>query len=70
MTGHELDFQTSLFEKEYITLAGRQEAIVRGGRDQFERLTAAFAGINQIGVIGWGPRGSPRRTAPSARCST
>ena len=57
MTGHELDFQTSVFEKEYIALAGRREAIVRGGRDLFGRLPAAFAGINQIGVIGWGPQG-------------
>jgi ketol-acid reductoisomerase len=31
---------------------------VRGGRDLFERLPRAFAGVNQIGVIGWGPQGS------------
>jgi ketol-acid reductoisomerase len=53
-----LDFQTAVFDKEYITLAGRREAIVRGGRDLFARLPRAFAGVNQIGVIGWGPQGS------------
>lgn len=58
MTTRELDFETSVFEKTYITLAGRREAIVRGGRELFERLPRAFADINQIGVIGWGPQGS------------
>ncbi len=32
MAQQELDFETTVFEKEYITLAGRREAIVRGGR--------------------------------------
>jgi ketol-acid reductoisomerase len=54
----DLDFQTTVFEKEYITLGDRREAIVRGGRHLFDRLPAAFDGINQIGVIGWGPQGS------------
>jgi ketol-acid reductoisomerase len=58
LTGLDLDFETSVFDKEYITLAGRREAIVRGGRDLFGRLPRAFAGVNQIGVIGWGPQGS------------
>jgi ketol-acid reductoisomerase len=53
-----LDFQTQVFDKEYITLAGGREAIVRGGRHLFDRLPRAFAGVNQIGVIGWGPQGS------------
>jgi ketol-acid reductoisomerase len=54
----DLDFETSVFEKEYITVADRQEAIVRGGRHLFEVLPQAFAGVGQIGVIGWGPQGS------------
>lgn len=54
----ELDFQTSVFDKEYIQLADRREAIVRGGRHLFPRLPAAFEGVRQIGVIGWGPQGS------------
>src|SRR6185312_211941 len=53
-----LDFETAVFDKEYITLGGRREAIVRGGRHLFDRLPRAFEGINQIGVIGWGPQGS------------
>src|SRR5262249_62121142 len=54
----ELDFQTTVFDKEYIQLADRREAIVRGGRHLFSRLPAAFEGVDQIGVIGWGPQGS------------
>jgi ketol-acid reductoisomerase len=53
-----LDFETTVFDKEYITLGQRREAIVRGGRHLFERLPRAFEGITQIGVIGWGPQGS------------
>ncbi|CAH9135489.1 unnamed protein product, partial [Cuscuta epithymum] len=52
-----LDFETSLFKKEKITLAGRDEYIVRGGRDLFNLLPDAFKGIKQIGVIGWGSQG-------------
>ena len=58
MTSEDLDFETSVFDKEYITLAGRREAIVRGGRHLFERLPRAFAGVGKLGVIGWGPQGS------------
>jgi len=58
MTTNELDFATSVFDKEYITLSGTREAIVRGGRNLFDRLPRAFEGINQIAVIGWGPQGS------------
>ena len=54
----DLDFDTSVFEKEYITVADRREAIVRGGRHLFPLLPQAFAGVSQIGVIGWGPQGS------------
>ncbi|CAN1270015.1 Ketol-acid reductoisomerase, chloroplastic, partial [Linum perenne] len=49
-----LDFQTSVFNKEKISLAGHDEYIVRGGRDLFPLLPEAFKGIKQIGVIGWG----------------
>src|SRR5215469_15244770 len=47
-----LDFDTSIFEKEYITVADRREAIVRGGRHLFGLLPRALEGIRQIGVIG------------------
>ncbi|XVU28905.1 hypothetical protein ACQPZJ_18150 [Actinoplanes sp. CA-054009] len=58
MTTKELDFETSVFNKEYISLAGTREGIVRGGRHLFDRLPRAFEGLNQIAVIGWGPQGS------------
>ncbi|KAG0464099.1 hypothetical protein HPP92_020168 [Vanilla planifolia] len=52
-----LDFETSVFKKEKINLAGHEEYIVRGGRDLFGLLPEAFKGIKQIGVIGWGSQG-------------
>ncbi|SDP36077.1 ketol-acid reductoisomerase [Actinacidiphila guanduensis] len=52
-----LDFESTVFDKEYVTFAGRREAIVRGGRHLFERLPAAFEGVRQLGVIGWGSQG-------------
>ncbi|KAK9181596.1 hypothetical protein WN944_024734 [Citrus x changshan-huyou] len=52
-----LDFETSVFKKDAISLADRDEFIVRGGRDLFKLLPDAFNGINQIGVIGWGSQG-------------
>ncbi len=58
VTTQELDFETTVFDKEYISLNGTREGIVVGGRDLFERLPRAFEGLNQIAVIGWGPQGS------------
>jgi ketol-acid reductoisomerase len=58
MNDQVLDFETAVFDKEYITVADRREAIVRGGRHLFDRLPRAFEGVEQIGVIGWGPQGS------------
>ncbi|KAL1329410.1 hypothetical protein HN51_046529 [Arachis hypogaea] len=52
-----LDFDTSVFKKEKISLAGHDEYIVKGGRDLFHLLPDAFKGIKQIGVIGWGSQG-------------
>ncbi|XP_065873922.1 ketol-acid reductoisomerase, chloroplastic [Euphorbia lathyris] len=52
-----LDFETSVFKKEKVSLAGHEEYIVRGGRDLFNLLPDAFKGIKQIGVIGWGSQG-------------
>ncbi|KAL2937370.1 Ketol-acid reductoisomerase chloroplastic [Bienertia sinuspersici] len=48
------DFESSVFQKEKITLSGNDEYIVRGGRNLFPLLPDAFKGIKQIGVIGWG----------------
>jgi len=50
-------FTSSIFDTEIIELAGTKETIVRGGRDKFGLLPQAFAGIQQIGVIGWGSQG-------------
>lgn len=58
VTTHRLDFDTNVFDKRYIDLNGTREAIVVGGRHLFDRLPRAFEGINQIGVIGWGPQAS------------
>ncbi|XP_062180470.1 ketol-acid reductoisomerase, chloroplastic [Phragmites australis] len=52
-----LDFETSVFKKEKVSLAGHEEYIVRGGRNLFPLLPEAFKGIKQIGVIGWGSQG-------------
>ena len=52
-----LDFTTAVFEKEAIRMGDSTEYVVKGGRDRFGKLEAAFAGIAQIGVIGWGSQG-------------
>ncbi|NJM72848.1 MAG: ketol-acid reductoisomerase, partial [Scytonema sp. RU_4_4] len=52
-----LEFSTNTFEKEKISLAGKEEYIVRGGRNLFSLLPKAFQGIHQIGVIGWSSQG-------------
>jgi ketol-acid reductoisomerase len=51
------DFETKVFEKEKIILADSEEFIIRGGRNLFPLLSDAFAGVSQIGVIGWGSQG-------------
>eukprot|EP00177_Eucheuma_denticulatum_P003442 GFKZ01006226.1.p1 GENE.GFKZ01006226.1~~GFKZ01006226.1.p1 ORF type:complete len:557 (-),score=85.86 GFKZ01006226.1:1048-2718(-) len=51
------DFKTTAFNKEAIQLADTTEYIVRGGRDVFSGLPAAFQGVKQVGVIGWGSQG-------------
>lgn len=53
----DLNFETKVFKKESIRLAGSEEWIVRGGRDLFPLLPKAFEGVSQIGVIGWGSQG-------------
>ena len=49
-----MDFDTKAFSKELAKFASTEEYIVRGGRDKFNKLPQAFAGIKKIGVIGWG----------------
>jgi ketol-acid reductoisomerase len=50
-------FTSKVFDTEIIQLAHTRETIVRGGRNRFALLPEAFAGIQQIGVIGWGSQG-------------
>lgn len=52
-----LNFSTNTFETEKILLAGTEEFILRGGRHLFPLLPSSFAGIQQIGVIGWSSQG-------------
>ena len=49
-----VDFDSKVFQKEVVEMPGGKENIVRGGRDKYNRVADAFAGIKQIGVIGWG----------------
>lgn len=53
----DLTFKSDVFGTETLKLADTEELIVRGGRDKFPLLAKAFAGIKQIGVIGWGSQG-------------
>lgn len=55
--GAEVEFETSIFNKEKVIMSGKEEYIVRGGRDLFPLLPEAFKGIKTIGVIGWGSQG-------------
>ena len=45
----DVHFESKVFDTEVIQLADTQEQIVRGGRDKFHLLPAAFEGIKQIG---------------------
>jgi ketol-acid reductoisomerase len=52
-----LNFSSNLFQVDTFSLDGHREQIVKGGRHLFPLLPKAFAGIKQIGVIGWGSQG-------------
>jgi ketol-acid reductoisomerase len=52
-----LSFSSKVFEVETVKMADRTEQIVKGGRHLFPLLPKAFAGVKQIGVIGWGSQG-------------
>src|SRR5688572_6253116 len=57
MPTRNLNFESKVFQKETLAVSGTTEAVVRGGRNLFSLLPKAFAGIQQIGVIGWGSQG-------------
>ena len=50
-------FTSRVFETRTIRLGETEETILHGGRHLFGRLPEAFAGIEQIGVIGWSSQG-------------
>ncbi len=52
-----LRFTSNVFKVDTLSLRGHSEQIVKGGRDLFPLLPKAFAGVRQIGVIGWGSQG-------------
>uniref|UniRef100_A0A7S0RSI8 Acetohydroxy-acid reductoisomerase n=1 Tax=Pyramimonas obovata TaxID=1411642 RepID=A0A7S0RSI8_9CHLO len=52
-----VEFDSKIFTKEAVNMAGETEYIVRGGRDLFPKLKEAFKGIKKVGVIGWGSQG-------------
>jgi ketol-acid reductoisomerase len=52
-----LNFLSKVFKVDTIELEGHKEQIVKGGRHLFPLLPRAFAGVKQIGVIGWGSQG-------------
>ena len=52
-----LSFSSKIFNVETLDLGTSREQIVKGGRNLFPLLPKAFAGIRQIGVIGWGSQG-------------
>jgi ketol-acid reductoisomerase len=49
--------ESNVFDLIDIELAGTTERVLAGGRHLFPLLPQAFAGIQRIGVIGWGPQG-------------
>lgn len=53
----QLSFSSKVFQVDTIELEGNSEQVVRGGRNLLPLLPKAFAGIKQIGVIGWGSQG-------------
>ena len=52
-----MQIQSNIFEVKEYNLGGTRETIVPGGRHLFDKLPEAFAGIEQIGIIGWGSQG-------------
>src|SRR5882672_7052507 len=52
-----LVFSSRVFKVDTVKMADRTEQIVKGGRNLFPLLSKAFAGVKQIGVIGWGSQG-------------
>src|SRR5262245_64366523 len=52
-----MSFSSKIFPVDTVKMSDHSEQIVKGGRHLFPLLTKAFAGVKQIGVIGWGSQG-------------
>ena len=52
-----MSFSSKIFTVDTVKMSDRTEQIVKGGRHLFPLLSKAFAGVKQIGVIGWGSQG-------------
>ena len=57
MAAESLNFSSKIFKIDTVQMGDRTEQIVKGGRHLFPLLPKAFAGVKQIGVIGWGSQG-------------
>src|SRR5205823_7761288 len=57
MAAESLSFSSKIFKVDTVQMSDRTEQIVKGGRHLFPLLPKAFAGVKQIGVIGWGSQG-------------
>jgi ketol-acid reductoisomerase len=52
-----MSFSSKIFSIDTVKMGTRSEQIIKGGRHLFPLLPKAFAGVKQIGVIGWGSQG-------------
>lgn len=52
-----MSFSSKIFAVDTVKMGDRTEQIVKGGRHLLPLLPKAFAGVKQIGVIGWGSQG-------------
>src|SRR5262245_66516534 len=52
-----LGFTSKVFTVDTVKMGDRTEQMVKGGRHLVPLLPKAFAGVKQIGVIGWGSQG-------------
>jgi ketol-acid reductoisomerase len=52
-----VSFSSKVFKVDTVKMSDRTEQIVKGGRHLLPLLPKAFAGVKQIGVIGWGSQG-------------
>ncbi|MGJ5892818.1 ketol-acid reductoisomerase [Streptomyces niveiscabiei] len=50
-------FTSRVFPLDTLDVPGGTETVLPGGRHLFPLLPRAFAGVERIGVLGWGPQG-------------